>query len=110
MCVCVYYCRTYFGFVRVSRFNWFRFRIPEIKLSQLTRGLRPSLKSCHPGSGQRRNAEATLMMGQFDNRAAPFQNIRRQGVIGGSQAALKNRFDNDDNWIFMINGRQLSLG
>ena len=50
------------------------------------------------------------MMGQFDNRAAPFQNIHRQGVIGGSQAALKNRFDNDDNWIFMINGRQLSLG
>jgi len=54
------------------------------------------------------------MMGQFDNRAAPCQHTLPitpcLRVIGGSQAALKNRFDNDDNWIFMINGRQLSLG
>jgi len=30
------------------------------------------------------------MMWQFDNRAAPFQFMRGQGVEGGSQAVLKN--------------------
>ena len=34
------------------------------------------------------------MVGQFDYRAAPFQNVLRQSVVSVAEAALKNGLDN----------------
>jgi hypothetical protein len=49
-----------------------------------------AVKICHSRSRQRRNAQTSLMVWQFDNHVAPCQFLRRQGDEGASQAALKN--------------------
>jgi len=49
-----------------------------------------AVKSCHARSRQRRNTQTTLMVWQFDNRAAPSQFLYSQSAECVSQAALEN--------------------
>jgi hypothetical protein len=50
---------------------------------------------------KRRDGQPALVVGQFDYRATPFQNVLRQSVVSVAEAPLKNGLDNcilDKDW------------